>query len=54
MGAVGFKYAYLTMNYGDKIVAFVPSDLGYGERGAGNVIPPNTELIFEMEILPQD
>lgn len=54
MGAVGFKYAYLTMNYGDKIVAFVPSDLGYGERGAGNVIPPNTELIFEMEVLPQE
>ncbi len=53
MGAVGFKYAYLTMNYGDKIVAFVPSDLGYGERGAGDVIPPNTELIFEMEVLPK-
>jgi len=53
MGAVGFKYAYLTMNYGDKIVAFVPSDLAYGERGAGKVIPPNTELIFEMEILPK-
>ncbi|MGJ8685541.1 MAG: peptidylprolyl isomerase [Nonlabens sp.] len=54
MGAVGFKHAYLTMNYGDKIVAFVPSDLGYGERGAGNVIPPNAELIFEMEVLPQE
>lgn len=54
MGAIGFKYAFLTMNYGDKIVAFIPSDLGYGERGAGGVIPPNTELIFEMEILPQE
>lgn len=54
MGAVGFKHAYMTMNYGDKVVAFVPSDLGYGERGAGNVIPPNTELIFEMEVMPQD
>jgi len=53
MGAAGFKDAFLSMNYGDKIVAFVPSDLGYGERGAGNVIPPNTELIFEMEVLPQ-
>jgi peptidylprolyl isomerase len=46
----GFKDAMLSMNYGDEIVAFIPSDLGYGERGAGGVIPPNTDLVFEMKI----
>lgn len=44
----GFKDAMLSMEYGDEIVAFIPSDLAYGERGAGGVIPPNTDLVFEM------
>ncbi|WP_298950590.1 peptidylprolyl isomerase [uncultured Nonlabens sp.] len=46
----GFKDAMLSMSYGDEIVAFIPSDLAYGERGAGGVIPPNTDLVFEMKI----
>ena len=39
------------MNIGDKALFFIPSKLGYGERGAGNVIPPNANIIFEVEML---
>lgn len=46
----GFKDAMLSMEYGDEIVAFIPSGLAYGERGAGGVIPPNTDLVFEMQL----
>ena len=38
------------MNVGDKVTIFIPSDLGYGERGIPNVIPPNSDLVFELEI----
>ena len=47
----GFKEALLTMKVGDKIRVFIPSALGYGEAGAGEVIPPNSDLIFDIEIL---
>ncbi|MEM8521603.1 peptidylprolyl isomerase [Flavobacterium sp. PL12] len=46
----GFLEALSLMSYGDKVVAFLPSTLAYGERGAGDVIPPNTNLIFELEM----
>jgi FKBP-type peptidyl-prolyl cis-trans isomerase len=47
----GFIEALNAMAIGDKLVAFIPSKLGYGERGAGNVIPPNANIIFEIELL---
>ena len=49
----GFLEALLLMSVGDKVTAYVPSYLGYGERGAGEVIPPNSDLVFEIEIVTQ-
>jgi peptidyl-prolyl cis-trans isomerase A (cyclophilin A) len=51
-GAIpGFEEGLAKMNKGDKIILFIPPQLGYGENGAGNVIPPNANLIFEVEIV---
>ena len=47
----GFIEVLSHMNVGDKAVAFIPANLGYGARGAGNVIPPNSNIIFEIELL---
>jgi FKBP-type peptidyl-prolyl cis-trans isomerase len=47
----GFKEALLLMPVGSKWQLFIPSNLAYGERGAGNVIGPNSMLIFEVELV---
>ena len=47
----GFIEGLNAMSFGDKAVVFIPSKLGYGEKGAGNVIPPNANIIFEIELL---
>lgn len=47
----GFIEGLSMMNFGDKALVYIPSKLGYGERGAGNVIPPNANIIFEIELL---
>jgi FKBP-type peptidyl-prolyl cis-trans isomerase len=39
------------LSFGDKAIIFIPSNLGYGEAGAGGVIPPNANIIFEIELL---
>ena len=39
------------MHIGDKYKVFIPSELGYGERGAGADIPGGAALIFDMELL---
>jgi cyclophilin family peptidyl-prolyl cis-trans isomerase len=46
----GFRDGLLSMSTGDKILVFIPSHLGYGERGTGP-IPPNADLVFELEIV---
>ncbi|MBN2279833.1 MAG: peptidylprolyl isomerase [Candidatus Marinimicrobia bacterium] len=47
----GFKEGLQLLNVGDKALLFIPSDLGYGPKGAGQVIPPNTDLVFEIELV---
>ncbi len=46
----GFREGLLTMKVGDKIRVFIPSHLGYGPQGSRNVIPPNADLVFDLEI----
>jgi FKBP-type peptidyl-prolyl cis-trans isomerase len=47
----GFKEALQLMPVGSKWQVFIPSNLAYGERGAGNVIAPNSMLVFEIELV---
>jgi cyclophilin family peptidyl-prolyl cis-trans isomerase len=47
----GFIEGLEQLSFGDKAVIFIPSNLGYGEAGAGGVIPPNANIIFEIELL---
>jgi cyclophilin family peptidyl-prolyl cis-trans isomerase len=47
----GFIEGIEKMAIGDKAVLFIPSHLAYGEAGAGDVIPPNTTIIFEIELM---
>lgn len=47
----GFIEGINIMSFGDKVILYIPSNLAYGANGAGNVIPPNTNLIFELEML---
>lgn len=39
------------MQVGGSRTIVIPSDMGYGTRGAGSVIPPNSDLIFEVELI---
>ena len=47
----GFIEGLEKLSFGDKAVLFIPSQLGYGAQGAGGVIPPNANIIFEVELL---
>jgi FKBP-type peptidyl-prolyl cis-trans isomerase FklB len=47
----GWTEALQKMKVGGKWQLFIPSDLAYGDHGAGQVIGPNAVLIFEIELL---
>ena len=50
----GWTEALQLMSIGSKWRLFIPSDLAYGERGAGADIPPHAALVFEVELISID
>ena len=47
----GFEQGIIGTKKGTKRKIKIPAELAYGEKGGGDVIPPNTDLIFEFEII---
>lgn len=47
----GFIEGLSLISFGEKAIIYIPSNLAYGEKGAGGVIPPNATLIFEIEMI---
>ncbi|KAH9253587.1 hypothetical protein BASA81_008423 [Batrachochytrium salamandrivorans] len=50
----GWDQGLVNMCVGEKRVLTIPSDLGYGDQGSGQTIPPKATLIFEVELMGID
>jgi len=47
----GWEKGFLGAKVGEKRTLTIPSEMGYGSRGAGSSIPPNATLIFDVEVI---
>ncbi|MDC3295824.1 FKBP-type peptidyl-prolyl cis-trans isomerase, partial [Candidatus Pelagibacter sp.] len=47
----GFEQGIIGTTKGTKRKIKIPAELAYGEKGGGDIIPPNTDLIFEFEVI---
>lgn len=47
----GWEKGFLGMKIGEKRILTIPSEMGYGSRGVGGVIPPNATLVFDVELI---
>jgi peptidylprolyl isomerase len=50
----GWDEGVMTMKIGEKRRLYIPAGLGYGARGAGALIPPHANLIFDVELFKVD
>jgi len=50
----GWDVGVAKLSLGERAMLYIPSEMGYSSRGAGDVIPPNANLVFDVELLEID